>query len=235
MRGRVVSWMVCLWAAVSSGACATSTRSPLPASPASSQAEEAPARQVATSLTRDPLEDAAQGAQAASGDEAAHAHHHHHHGASAPAHAPQDANRQSAAPTSGAAAVRPTAAPESAPATQQSVPPERRSPANGAGPAAAPGQARVPAGLASTPEPQDTPTGGRRPAPSPPAPPVPPRDPAADGGVPPETTEYVCPMHPDVREAKPGRCPRCGMALVPMPVGAPEPKPKSEAGHEHAR
>ena len=26
---------------------------------------------------------------------------------------------------------------------------------------------------------------------------------------------YVCPMHADVRETKPGRCPKCGMALVP--------------------
>jgi heavy metal-binding protein len=27
--------------------------------------------------------------------------------------------------------------------------------------------------------------------------------------------QYVCPMHPDVRSATPGRCPRCAMALVP--------------------
>ena len=32
--------------------------------------------------------------------------------------------------------------------------------------------------------------------------------------------EYVCPMDPEVRAAKPGRCPRCGMALV---AGLPEP------------
>ena len=25
---------------------------------------------------------------------------------------------------------------------------------------------------------------------------------------------YICPMHPDVRELKPGKCPQCGMALV---------------------
>jgi hypothetical protein len=25
--------------------------------------------------------------------------------------------------------------------------------------------------------------------------------------------EYVCPMHPDVRSSKPGKCPRCGMEL----------------------
>lgn len=26
---------------------------------------------------------------------------------------------------------------------------------------------------------------------------------------------YLCPMHPDVREAQSGRCPTCGMSLVP--------------------
>ena len=25
---------------------------------------------------------------------------------------------------------------------------------------------------------------------------------------------YVCPMHPDVTSDKPGKCPKCGMALV---------------------
>lgn len=26
---------------------------------------------------------------------------------------------------------------------------------------------------------------------------------------------YICPMHTGVREAQPGRCPSCGMTLVP--------------------
>src|SRR5215469_8827894 len=26
---------------------------------------------------------------------------------------------------------------------------------------------------------------------------------------------YTCPMHPDVRQPKPGTCPKCGMALEP--------------------
>lgn len=26
---------------------------------------------------------------------------------------------------------------------------------------------------------------------------------------------YICPMHPEVRQEGPGRCPKCGMALVP--------------------
>jgi hypothetical protein len=28
-------------------------------------------------------------------------------------------------------------------------------------------------------------------------------------------TAYICPMHPDVRQSASGKCPRCGMALVP--------------------
>jgi len=44
------------------------------------------------------------------------------------------------------------------------------------------------------------------------APPIP--------GAPPPPLDYVCPMHPDVRSAGPGKCPRCGMGLV---LGVPDP------------
>jgi P-type Cu+ transporter len=33
--------------------------------------------------------------------------------------------------------------------------------------------------------------------------------------------EYTCPMHPEVVQAGPGSCPKCGMALVPMLASAP--------------
>jgi len=40
-----------------------------------------------------------------------------------------------------------------------------------------------------------------------------------DAPAPPATTSpadqpYSCPMHPDVRQASPGSCPKCGMTLV---------------------
>jgi hypothetical protein len=41
---------------------------------------------------------------------------------------------------------------------------------------------------------------------------------AADAGssaAPDAGTVHVCPMHPEVRRAAPGRCPICGMKLVP--------------------
>ena len=42
--------------------------------------------------------------------------------------------------------------------------------------------------------------------------------PAADQPAP--VTGYICPMHPDVIEGAPGKCPRCGMDLVPgNPLG----------------
>ena len=28
-------------------------------------------------------------------------------------------------------------------------------------------------------------------------------------------TIYVCPMHPEIQQNNPGRCPECGMNLVP--------------------
>ncbi|HEX4900610.1 MAG TPA: heavy metal translocating P-type ATPase, partial [Pyrinomonadaceae bacterium] len=35
---------------------------------------------------------------------------------------------------------------------------------------------------------------------------------------------YTCPMHPEVRQDKPGSCPKCGMALEPVTVIAPQQK-----------
>jgi P-type Cu+ transporter len=32
---------------------------------------------------------------------------------------------------------------------------------------------------------------------------------------------YTCPMHPEIREPKPGACPKCGMALEPVAPSAP--------------
>jgi len=29
------------------------------------------------------------------------------------------------------------------------------------------------------------------------------------------TENYICPMHAEVRETQPGKCPACGMDLVP--------------------
>lgn len=38
---------------------------------------------------------------------------------------------------------------------------------------------------------------------------------AAPVGSPAAATTYTCPMHPEVTDTKPGRCPKCGMDLVP--------------------
>jgi YHS domain-containing protein len=35
---------------------------------------------------------------------------------------------------------------------------------------------------------------------------------------------YTCPMHPEVRQDKPGSCPKCGMALEPLNVTLPKQK-----------
>jgi hypothetical protein len=41
--------------------------------------------------------------------------------------------------------------------------------------------------------------------------------PKAAANAPPEqATIYTCPMHPEVRAPRPGKCPICGMELVPL-------------------
>ena len=37
--------------------------------------------------------------------------------------------------------------------------------------------------------------------------------------------QYTCPMHPEVIKDAPGKCPKCGMDLIPL---------SAETGHEHA-
>ena len=42
------------------------------------------------------------------------------------------------------------------------------------------------------------------------------------------TAVYTCPMHPQVRQASPGKCPICGMNLVVV-----ESEPEPEHAHAH--
>ena len=41
-------------------------------------------------------------------------------------------------------------------------------------------------------------------------------------------TQYTCPMHPEIVRDAPGECPKCGMALEPMGVPAPDDGPNPE-------
>ena len=47
-----------------------------------------------------------------------------------------------------------------------------------------------------------------------------------------QTTQYVCPMHPEVISTKPGTCPKCGMDLEPRKVKQAKPK-KPAPVHDH--
>lgn len=54
---------------------------------------------------------------------------------------------------------------------------------------------------------------------------------AAQPKAQPAAEVWTCPMHPEVREAKAGKCPKCGMDLVkatattPAPMAMPAPAP----------
>ena len=43
---------------------------------------------------------------------------------------------------------------------------------------------------------------------------------APDLAAPVSASEWTCPMHPEVRQAGPGACPICGMALEPVTISA---------------
>ena len=45
----------------------------------------------------------------------------------------------------------------------------------------------------------------------------------------PDTREYTCPMHPEVRQIGPGSCPICGMALEPRTVAPDDRNPELDA------
>ena len=68
------------------------------------------------------------------------------------------------------------------------------------------------------------PNGAPPPAPAPLPAPIKRSPPAAPRGAAtqsaPAATVYTCPMHPEVRSNAPGKCPKCGMDLVPAPSGS---------------
>jgi hypothetical protein len=44
--------------------------------------------------------------------------------------------------------------------------------------------------------------------------------PATGEGADAPGTVYTCPMHPEIRSGKPGKCPKCGLDLVLKPKGS---------------
>src|SRR3569623_1259891 len=49
---------------------------------------------------------------------------------------------------------------------------------------------------------------------------------APEPELPVTSTEWVCPMHPEIVRSEPGSCPICGMALEPRTAALDEPNPE---------
>jgi Heavy metal binding domain len=64
----------------------------------------------------------------------------------------------------------------------------------------------------ATPEREEPPMSGKPAGPAP-------MESAAPNAKPESATVYTCPMHPEVRQPNPGKCPKCGMELVPATKG----------------
>jgi hypothetical protein len=84
-------------------------------------------------------------------------------------------------------------------------------------------KAEAPAAVTTTPPPETPPaalaatTPEAQPKTVATAPKAKPKATAAKPGVTPAAAVYVCPMDADVTSNKPGKCPKCGMALVKKP------------------
>jgi Cu+-exporting ATPase len=52
--------------------------------------------------------------------------------------------------------------------------------------------------------------------------------PTANCQLPTANSLYTCPMHPEVRQAGPGACPKCGMALEPATISLDQPEDDTE-------
>src|SRR5712691_5190715 len=49
-----------------------------------------------------------------------------------------------------------------------------------------------------------------------------------------EQVVYSCPMHPDVKSNSPGKCPICGMQLIPVRSSSHSGNAMAHGAHEHA-
>jgi multidrug efflux pump subunit AcrA (membrane-fusion protein) len=86
----------------------------------------------------------------------------------------------------------------------------------GPAPASSAAPSSMSTALAMPMHPMDTRPPAPLPRPPPSAPPSP-RSSPADSSAPAPAATFSCPMHPEVQSPVPGKCPKCGMDLVPHP------------------
>jgi len=47
--------------------------------------------------------------------------------------------------------------------------------------------------------------------------------------------QFTCPMHPEIIKDAPGKCPKCGMDLVPVLVHKDDKRHADHRAHQHAK
>lgn len=224
--------LVVTWIGFLAGCTSTPERPTTATDPSNPDAEATPERQVASVLAADASPLAA--VPAAPSEGAATQHNAHRHGSGSGGQQRPVPDHQGATTESADDAGMPSAHGDHGAHTDAGESPEQRVHTCPMHPEVrANGPGRCPkCGMALKPTKSSvSPPAAQQPPPAPKTSPKRTQTPSAGDGKP-NALMYTCPMHPEVQSAQPGKCPKCGMKLMPKKA-APGGKHESHGGGAH--